>query len=231
MHLVLRPLARLAPLALLASMLLACGGSVVTVGPGDAGDGGNPACPAPAVVAAAGSCSDPGLTCSGAVDVPTCNGTGGTTLVQCTCSNGVWQCPVFAGGIDCPAPPPTCPEPAQVVPNGSCIPDPGLTCLSNIPIVDCAGQPSGFVSCTCEAAGWSCEAPGPFCPADAGDCPPADSTFAGQACNYTATICSGDPQSCGGQIDYDALQCTGGVWTVVAATACDVDGGTEPDGI
>ncbi len=231
MHPVVRPLARLAPLASLAAMLLACGGSVVTIGPGgagDAGDGGNPACPTPAVVGGARACNDPGLTCSGAVDMPTCNGTGGTTLVQCTCSNGVWSCPVFAGA--CPGPIPTCPGPSQVQPNGFCQPSSGLYCPSDIPIVACDGQPMGYVSCTCPSGTWSCEAPGPLCPVDAGACPPPDSTYAGQGCDYYAGTCGGNPQSCGGQTLYDALQCSAGVWTVVAATVCDVDAGTGPDG-
>jgi hypothetical protein len=224
-------MARLAPLVSLAAVLLACGGSVVTIGPGDAGDGGNPACPTPAVVGASGSCNDPGLTCSGSVSVPSCNSTGSTTLVQCTCNSGVWQCPVFSGGIECPAPPPACPLPAQVQANDLCTPYPGLSCLSDIPIVGCDGQPMGYVSCTCPNGSWSCETPTPLCPVDAGGCPPPDSTFAGQGCAYYAGTCGGDPQICGGQVLYDALQCNAGVWTVVAQTACDVDGGEGPDGM
>ncbi len=229
MHPVVRPLARLAPLVSLAAVLLACGGSVVTIGPGDAGDGGNPACPSPGVVGAAGSCDDPGLTCSGTVDLPTCNGAGSTTSVQCTCNSGAWQCPVFAGS--CPAPPNSCPLPSLVQANDVCSPYPGLSCLSGIPIVGCDGQPMGYVTCTCLNDSWSCDSPTPLCPVDAGGCPPPDSTYAGQGCDYYAGTCGGDPQACGGQTLYDALQCSAGVWTVVAATVCDVDAGTGPDGI
>ncbi len=232
MHPVLRPVARLAPLASLAAMLLACGGSVVTLGPGAAGaagDAGNPASPPPPRVGGAGACNDPGLTCSGSVSFPTCNGNG-STLVQCTCSAGVWQCPVFSGGIDCPPPQPTCPGPSQVQPNAFCQPSSGLVCPSDIPVVGCDGQPMGYVSCTCPNGNWSCETPGPLCPVDAGGCPPPDSTYAGQGCDYYAGTCGGDPQVCGGQVLYDALQCSAGVWTVVASTACDVDAGAVPDG-
>jgi hypothetical protein len=229
MSLVLRRLSRLAPLVPLAAVLLACGGSVVTLGP-DGGDGGNPACPAPGIVGSAGSCSDPGLMCSSALVLPTCGDGGtGTSFLTCTCSNGAWSCPDIP--IQCPGPPHPCPEPAQIVPNGSCTSDPGLSCLSNIPIVGCDGEPHGYVSCTCESGGWSCDSPSPLCPVDAGGCPPPDSTFAGQGCAYYAGTCGGDPQSCGGETLYDALQCSAGVWTVVASTQCDVDAGTGADGI
>ncbi len=224
MHLLVRRLARLAPLA--AATLVACGGSIVKVGPADAGgDGPVETCPDPSVVGSAASCSVAGQSCAGSVQVSFCGGTGAFTSVDCTCGDGIWQCPDVGVGAGCPAQP-TCPAQADVTPGGECGVDPTLSCNSNVPITDCSGAVVGYLACSCLSSAWNCAMSLPVCPEDAGPgCPPPDSTYAGQACAYYATTCGGDPQTCGGATLYDALQCSAGVWTVAAATTCDVDGG------
>jgi hypothetical protein len=222
-------------LALIVPMfaLLACGGAVSRFDSGDAGDDApNPACPAPQVVGGGGACLDVGLQCPAVVSVPTCEGNGGSSTVQCTCGNGVWECPEVGAGIDCVPPPSPCPAPASIVQGAFCSTDPTLSCQSNIPIPSCNGQPSGFVSCQCTGNQWSCEEfGGPACPVDASaPCPDPNSVFAGQGCATYGTTCGGDPQSCGSTVVYDALQCVAGVWNVVASTACDVDAGIDAQG-
>lgn len=216
--------------------LIACSGGIQRLGPGDGGgdDGPNPNCPAASSVDNGVSCGDPGLSCPGAYGQPQCNGPG--IPVQCTCTSGQWQCPVLSGGISCPPPPTSCPPPSLVSAGSYCSTDSTLSCQSNIPIQGCNGTTDGYVSCNCYGNSWSCPEPGaPFCPIDASvGCPPPDSTYAGQTCANSGITCGGDPQTCGSQTVYDALQCQAGVWTVVASTSCDVDGGSIdaqwPDG-
>ena len=210
--------------------LLACSGAVervIDVGDGGGDDGPNPNCPAASTIDNGVSCGDPGLSCPGAYGQPTCNGP--QVPVQCTCTSGQWQCPVLAGGgIECPPPPTSCPPPSLVTAGAYCSTDSSLSCQSNIPIQGCNGTTDGYVYCECFNNSWSCAEPGaPLCPVDASvPCPPPDSTYAGQTCADTSgDTCGGDPQTCGGQTVYDALQCQNGVWTVVASTSCSVDGG------
>jgi hypothetical protein len=64
-------------------------------------------------------------------------------------------------------------------------------------------------------------------------CPDPGTVFAGDGCTAPGVTCSGDPQTCGSTTLYDAVQCTGGAWQVVASTICDVDSGFDaeaPDG-
>jgi hypothetical protein len=212
--------------------LLACGGSVVKVGPGDGGDDGgpNPACPSPPVVGSGASCNDPGLQCPTSYTIPTCDGSGGSTTVECTCGNGLWECPEIGGAPSCPAPP-VCPDPTSVVQGNACSTDSTISCQSNIPITDCNGNNEGFLTCNCLGGVWACEEfGGPACEVDAGTtCPDPTTVFSGQGCATYGTICGGDPQSCGGGVVYDALQCVAGVWNVVASTNCEADAGIDAE--
>jgi hypothetical protein len=212
--------------------LLACGGSVVKVGPGDGGDdGGNPECPSQQVLETGGACSDNGQQCPISVTLPSCNGTGGSTSVECTCTSGQWQCPEFAGGAPaCPAPP-VCPDPATIQQGISCAVDPSIACQTNTPITDCNGNTEGFLTCNCLGGQWACEEfGGPACEIDAGtNCPDPNTVFVGQGCATYGTVCGGDPQSCGGGTVYDALQCVAGVWNVVASTDCEAEGGVDAE--
>ena len=215
--------------------LLACGGSVVKVGPGG-GDGGGDdgpdnGCPSPAAVGALGAvCSDIGQVCEGTVVFDQCGSTE-TITTQCTCASGTWACPVAISG-GCVGPITPCPVPSSITPNGACTTSPQLSCQSDIPVEVCNGQsPYGNISCNCVGGAWQCLQAGPACPVEAGSCPSPDTTYAGQACDLYGTTCGGDPQICGGTTVYDGLQCQGGVWTVVAATFCDVDAGfTDAEG-
>lgn len=85
----------------------------------------------------------------------------------------------------------------------------------------------GYLSCNCLGGQWACPQPGgPLCPVDASPtCPSADTTYAGQSCNTYGIPCSGDPQTCGGQLVYDTLECQAGQWQVIAVTSCEADGG------
>jgi len=60
-------------------------------------------------------------------------------------------------------------------------------------------------------------------------CPDPNATFEGEGCSTYGITCGGDPQLCGTTTVYDALLCQGGVWNVVASTACDIDGGPGID--
>lgn len=230
------PIVKVLTLVASFATLVACGGSVVNLGPGDGGSGGdgpNPSCPMASTVDNGVLCSDPGLSCPGAFSQPTCDGEGAP--VQCTCGSSepgrgaTWQCAEFSGGISCPPPPPppSCPAPSYVTQGAACSTEPQLSCQSDIAISGCNGQPSGFVDCSCLNGSWSCaQAGGPACIIDAGaPCPNPNSTFAGQGCATYGMNCGGDPQTCGGGVVYDALQCVGGVWEVAVGTTCDVDAG------
>ncbi len=213
-------------IALLAPVLvlLACGGSTTQVG--SSGDGGpGPGCPSESVVGSGGSCSNAGQSCPITVNPPDiCGGGGGSPVtLQCTCTNGNWQCPVLSGGSGgCPVPDPGCPSPAQVQPGTYCSTSPQDSCTSDIPIPSCSGQPEGYVQCNCAQNVWACEQfGGPLCPAEAGVCPDPSQVFDGQGCDTYGTTCQGDPQFCGGTTVYDTLQCYAGAWTLVAQTFCD----------
>jgi hypothetical protein len=101
-----------------------------------------------------------------------------------------------------------------------------MSCRSNVEIVDCAGQFQGYVSCDCEGGSWLCFDPGPPSCIDATTgCPPPGDVQQGVSCSSEGQQCPGRPTECGGQILYDAFQCTGGTWDDIATTICDVDAG------
>lgn len=207
--------------------LVACGGSTSRiVGESDAGGDGEPppGCPTESYVGDNGTCSDVGAQCPGTVTVPGCNGSS-TETVECTCASGAWQCPVVISG-GCPVPNPGCPDPSQVTQSSSCDVTPGTSCTSNIPIPSCGGASPGNIACVCENGQWQCPEYGiPLCDAGGG-CPPSDEVFAGSGCDDYGATCDGDPQACAGTTVYDTLQCTAGLWQILASTYCDeYDGG------
>lgn len=219
----MRFLAWLAP-ALPMTLVFACGGAVSHgIGPGDGGSGGDGSpsamCPAPASVGGGLSCATPGLDCPSTGVIRGCNGAPDTP-VDCLCQNGTWECLVSQG---CPTQ--GCPVPSSVQPGASCsTSSEGLSCQSDIGVSSCGG-PTTYLQCTCYAGAWSCpKQKVPACP-----CPPADSTFSGAACSPYGASCPGDPTQCGGNTFYDDLQCQNGTWTIVASTACDIDGGAITD--
>jgi hypothetical protein len=63
------------------------------------------------------------------------------------------------------------------------------------------------------------------CPDASTGCPDPSSIAQGAACFTEGQQCPGKPTDCGGQILYDAFQCTAGQWDDIATTICDLDGG------
>jgi hypothetical protein len=81
---------------------------------------------------------------------------------------GTWQ----AADMDSSTP---CPASANVQANQACSAPQGTSCKSEIPRLDCNGQQTGFVACTCAQGVWMCGAPS--------DCPEAgtDATASDEA--------------------------------------------------
>lgn len=101
-----------------------------------------------------------------------------------------------------------------------------MNCPSATPYYDCNGNVAGDLSCTCSGGEWYCPEPPMVCSVDASaGCPTPASLQAGAPCNAEGDTCPGNPTQCDGQTDYDAFQCTNGVWVDVAHTVCDVDAG------
>jgi hypothetical protein len=139
--------------------------------------------------------------------------------------SGSWECS-FPEYPECLDAQPYCPAANDIQPGGTCDIDPSLSCGSDIPIYDCDGQVTGYVSCFCYAGGWSCPMPPlPECPDASGTCPAPKSIAQGVPCSAEGEQCPGNPQECGGQMLYDAFQCTAGQWDDVATTFCDLDAG------
>jgi hypothetical protein len=99
--------------------------------------------------------------------------------------------------------------------------------VSGTPIYGCSGQVDGYVPCFCDSGAWSCDDPGPPECADVSPppskCPDPQTVDQGVSCVSEGQQCPGRPTDCGGQIVYDAFQCTAGTWDDVATTVCDVD--------
>jgi hypothetical protein len=190
-----------------------------------------PICPAPAQVFPGAACNADLGTCSSS-NLPTidCNGTvrGSTGTGSCTCTASGWSCPEAI-----PACAPACPNPGQVFPGGTCGPI-GEGCPStNVPQMNCNGVGSDLIiaSCTCTAQGWSCPQITPDC-LPPPQCPDPAGVRSGGDCTPNGGLtCPGNPQYCGGDIYYDALQCNG-YWFPIATTVCnvgDADGGFFED--
>ena len=211
--------------------VLACGGRtdrVVGDDGGCTGTGCSAQCPA---TFQAGTPCDPATQSVCTIPLPgtTCNG--GAISETCSCQasgagGGTWSCAV-PPTPDCPdAEPPVCPAPSSIQPGAACLPAPTTGCPSNVPIVDCTGQIQGYVTCDCEVGSWACIDPGPpECVDATTGCPPPADVQQGVSCSSEGQQCPGRPTECGGQILYDAFQCTGGTWDDIATTICDVDGG------
>jgi hypothetical protein len=72
-------------------------------------------------------------------------------------------------------------------------------------------------------AGADANAPDVFSPPPG--CPRAATLRAGMPCSSSGELCPGNPLTCDGIVDYDALQCDGTAWVTVAATVCGDGGG------
>lgn len=186
------------------------------------------ACP---VSATPGSSCDPATQggCTFAVTVPLCGG--GSYTASCSCQPqgasgaGTWDCGA-APEPDCPDAQPGCPPPSTIQLGGTCSVGANVSCQSAIPVYGCSGQVEGYVSCFCDAGGWNCAEPGaPDCA-----CPDPSGVQQGLSCTVEGQQCPGRPSVCGGQVLYDAFQCTNGTWDDIATTICDVDasGGGGP---
>jgi hypothetical protein len=129
----------------------------------------------------------------------------------------------------------------------ACPGDEGLACPSDIPVEDCYGNVVGSVTCYCKLGTWSCPAPELTACADGGPafdagpwtdatppstgCPNPYSVVQGVACGDPGLVCAGSPSWCDGQIDYDAFECVGGVWSDIATTVCAGEGGVVDAGV
>jgi hypothetical protein len=132
-----------------------------------------------------------------------------------------------------PPEPPGCADPARIRAGGPCNSSGNLACPSEIPEYGCDGQIVGHLSCYCSQYAWTCPEPElPACP-EAGPppvCPDPYSVGQGLACSDPGQVCAGNPSWCDGQLDYDAFECQGGVWTDIASTVCEGEGGIEDAG-
>jgi hypothetical protein len=211
--------------------IAACGGSVVKVGSGDGGSP-NDDCPAASGVTPGESCPNPGQVCTGAVSYSQCGGAPSTITEQCTCNDQSWSCPPVPVSGGCVGPE-VCPPPSSITPGGGCAVPSSMSCASDIPVLECDGVTvAGYEQCSCVSGQWLCGPVGtPACDVDASaQCPDPSTVFAGDGCTSPGATCSGDPQTCGSTTLYDAVQCNGGVWRVVASTICDVDSGLDAEG-
>lgn len=179
------------------------------------------------------SACDPVSQGSCTVSVITTTCTGGTYTASCSCEtrggphDGQWDCGA-APEPDCPdAQPPGCPPPSTIQPGGTCSAGLDVSCQSAIPIYGCSGAVDGYETCYCDGGSWSCAEPGPPECADVSPpppkCPDPSAVQQGNACFEEGEQCPGRPTFCGGQVLYDAFQCTAGAWDDIATTICDVD--------
>ena len=232
-------------LALLASgAVTGCGGGVSGIGtnrdggPGNPGDdlvgddeiivedGGSPVdprCASGNPIGTGQACPAAGLTCPLGT-ISDCSG--GQRTLECRCDGSSWSCdPVTSP--DCP-PPITCPDPSTLYPGIPCATPLGQQCVStDIPSDSCGGElpPPTKGVCTCTTGGWSCPQTHLPCVASPPACPNPYDVYAGGYCPAPGLDCPGNPQTCGAQLFYDALECDGTFWYSLAATACDIDGG------
>jgi hypothetical protein len=205
---------------------------VAKLGSGDGGSSNrNLDCPTASGVTAGEACPNPGQVCTGTVSYSQCGGPPSTTTAQCTCDDQGWSCPVtFSGGCVGPE---VCPPPSSITPGAGCALPSSTSCGSDIPVLECDGVTvAGYEQCSCVSHEWLCGPVGtPVCSVDASaPCPDPGTVFAGDGCTSPGATCGGDPQTCGSTTLYDAVQCTNGVWQVVASTSCDVDSGLDAEG-
>jgi hypothetical protein len=187
-----------------------------------------PICPAPSQVFPGDSCNTSLGTCTSShIPVFGCGGTptGSVTTGTCNCTANGWSCPEAI-----PACAPVCPVASAVLPGGACGPI-GQTCTStNVAQMNCnGGAPITSAPCTCTASRWSCVQEEPACLPPT-KCPAPDSVRSYASCYQTGLTCAGNPQYCGGDTYYDALQCNG-YWVPVATTTCDLPGPAYDGGL
>jgi hypothetical protein len=225
-----------------------CGGGVSGIGtkggdggPGNPGDdaiapsedGGSidPRCVQGGFIGTGVACGFSGLTCPLGT-VSDCNG--GQRTLECSCDGETWSCdPVTR--VDCSPPPSACPDPSNLYPGSPCAGPTGQQCVStDIPSDNCGQELMVPIKgiCTCTNGGWSCPVAHPDCqPPPVQACPSPYGVYSGNYCDSPGLSCPGDPQNCGDQVYYDALQCQGSTWVSVATTICEIadDGGESFD--
>jgi len=204
---------------------LACGGRVGLVG-----GGGGGTCPSPSAVANGGACTSAGQTCAATFDE-----CGSPTTVDCTCTNGGWACPSFAG----PGCVVACPLTDEVQPGQSCsLPAQG-PCTVPLTYTGCDGIAlTGSCSCQSDgqgAASWACsEPPGPECPdAQPPGCPDASQVVQGNGCDVSPQLSCDSltpVYDCNGNITGDApCQCFNGAWSCITSEpSCPPTGCPDP---
>lgn len=195
----------LASFLLVAVAALQCGGKIVggggggnSSGSGAGGNGGTAgtgggACPVshgtgPVVVNIGDPCDWGGAACN--VAVPAGCGPDSTEDSKCVCSGGSVACPDY---VPAPCVGPACPPPSSVTAGGAC--SGGVMCTSSIAEYDCAGNLTGYASCSCNAGSWACAISTPGCPPPPP--PPPPSSCVG-ACAPGATCVAPGAGACGG---------------------------------
>ncbi len=197
--------------------------------PADAGPPIDPRCASGNPIGTGLACSVSGLTCPLGT-ITDCKGN--VQTLECACQGQLWSCdPVPV--LDCPPPPPppsACPDPSTIYPGNECQVPLGQQCTSTeIPGGGCGGDvpPPETGPCTCTTTGWSCQTSLPPCLAPPPEsCPSPYDVFANGYCNTPGLTCPGNPQPCGDQTYYDALQCEDG-WVSIATTSCDLYPGDD----
>jgi hypothetical protein len=163
----------------LAVLLTCAGGCSANEAPGSWTIMNPPACPAPAMVQANGSCSTPqGTSCKSEMPRFDCSGLM-VGFVACTCTAGTWMCgsatvpgcpdggddaTTGEGGDDSQAGDASdeteaaagCPPETVVESGAACAVPQTLTCKSAAHTFDCDAQVDGYVSCNCVNAVWLC---------------------------------------------------------------------------
>jgi hypothetical protein len=221
-----------------------CGGGVARIGttggdggpvnPGDdlvgddeigpAQDGGpvDPRCASGNPIGTGLACSASGMVCPLGT-ISDCNGD--VRTLECLCEGHSWSCEPVPAAPSCP-PPSACPDPSVLFPGAACNGLVGQLCASTeIPSSTCSGPPPPPVMgiCTCTSSGWACPQAKMPCPSPPpSSCPDPFGVYAGGYCTASGMDCSGNPQSCGNQTYYDALECEGNYWVTLARTSCDL---------
>ncbi len=100
-----------------------------------------------------------------------------------------------------------CPAPAAVQANGPCSAPHGTICKSDMHRLDCNGQPTGFVGCTCEQGGWTCDAQAPDCPDEGSEATAGEGGEGGDGSDGSE---GGDATEAGLDDGPDATEASGG---------------------
>ncbi len=191
----------------------------------------NPKCLPTSNVFDGNACSLSGLVCPSIQGVSDC--AGDVHALSCFCDGSSWTCEQAAppNCEDDGGPPSSCPDPYAIAGGASCA-SPGQQCEGAVIYYGCGDTPSSTMeACTCTSSGWSCPpiAEPPCIAPPPTACPSPYNVYSYGYCNaQPGQVCPGNPQNCGGEIYYDALECEGN-WVPVATTQCSLypsyDGG------